>query len=54
MQASQPRILNEKFSILDEKLLGKGSTGNVYLGIERNQPHNKVAIKAINLKEIDN
>ena len=28
-----PRILNHNYNILDYHLLGKGSTGNVYLGL---------------------
>lgn len=34
--------------------MGKGSTGNVYLGFLLSAPQVKVAIKAINLREIDN
>jgi len=44
------RILNDNYCIIDAQLLGKGSTGNVYLGYERNNTQHRVAIKAINLK----
>lgn len=54
MHIDQGKQLNESFCIIESQLLGKGSTGNVYLGFERNNPQNRVAIKAINLIEIDN
>jgi len=49
MQSNQPRQLNEVYCIFDEALLGKGSTGNVYLGCVNGNPAQKVAIKSINL-----
>jgi serine/threonine protein kinase len=54
MQTGQVRPINETYCINDSVLLGKGSTGNVYLGFERNSPLNRVAIKVIDLKTIDN
>ncbi len=54
MQLQQSRPINEKYAIIDSQLLGKGSTGNVYLGFLINTPQIKLAVKAINLKEIDN
>lgn len=54
MQTNQARPINETYCINESILLGKGSTGNVYLGFERNNPYNRVAIKVIDLKTIDN
>jgi serine/threonine protein kinase len=54
MHLQQSRPINDKYAIVDSQLLGKGSTGNVYLGFLLINPQAKVAIKAINLKEIDN
>ncbi len=54
MHLHQSRPINDKYAIIDSQLLGKGSTGNVYLGFLLNSPQLKVAVKAINLKEIDN
>jgi len=50
--ASRP--INQHFAIIDAQILGKGSTGNVHLGFELTNPNRKVAIKAIDLKNIDN
>jgi len=50
IQQTPPRPINNHFAIVESQLLGKGSTGNVYLGFERGQPHHKVAIKVINLQ----
>lgn len=50
MQLPQYRAISEKYAIVDSQLLGKGSTGNVYLGFLIHAPQSKVAIKAINLK----
>ena len=48
------RNISQKHGIVDSQLIGKGSTGNVYLGFQLQPPHQKVAIKAIDLKNIDN
>jgi hypothetical protein len=48
------RVISQKHAIFDDKLIGKGSTGNVYLGYELQPPHRQRAIKAIDLKKIDN
>lgn len=52
----QPQIrkINEVYAICDHKLLGKGSTGNVYLGFLNHQPDRKVAIKSIDLSSVNN
>ena len=50
----QLRKLNDQYSIFDESLLGKGSTGDVYLGCVNGNPAHKVAIKSIKLHEINN
>lgn len=50
----QIRPINEQFSICEHKLLGKGSTGNVFLGFRNNDPSSKVAIKSIDLSTINN
>lgn len=52
----QPQIrkINDTYSICDHKLLGKGSTGNVYLGFIGNDSNRKVAIKSIDLSTINN
>ena len=54
MQLPQYRPISDRFALQDSQLLGKGSTGNVYLGFAIQAPERKVAIKAIDLKEIDN
>lgn len=54
MQLQQSRAISDKYAIVDSQLLGKGSTGNVYLGFLLATPQARVAIKAINLREIDN
>lgn len=54
MQLQQSRPISDKYAIVDSQLLGKGSTGNVYLGFLLATPQAKVAVKAINLREIDN
>ena len=54
MQTNQSRPINESYLINEAILLGKGSTGNVYLGFERTNPANRVAIKVIDLRTIDN
>lgn len=54
MQLQQSRPISDKYAIVDSQLLGKGSTGNVYLGFLLTAPQVKVAVKAINLREIDN
>ena len=54
MEHLQGRPINDKYSIVDSRLLGKGSTGNVYIGYERRNPSNIVAIKVIDLQTIDN
>lgn len=46
--------INDKFVIDTANLLGKGSTGNVYLGWNINDPNKKYAVKAIDLTEINN
>lgn len=51
---TQPRKINEVYSICDHKMLGKGSTGNVYLGFLNSQPDRKVAIKSIDLSTVNN
>ena len=38
---------------LDKNILGKGSFGTVYKGINKVNPNLKIAIKAINKKELD-
>ena len=50
----QFRRINEHFSICDQNMLGKGSTGNVYLGIHNQNHSHKVAIKSIDLSTINN
>jgi predicted Ser/Thr protein kinase len=50
MHLHQGRHINEKYALVDSELLGKGSTGNVYLGYLVNSPQLRVAIKAIDLK----
>lgn len=35
IQQTAPRAINNQFAIVESQLLGKGSTGNVYLGFER-------------------
>lgn len=54
MQLNQSRPINEKYAIIDTQLLGKGSTGNVYLGFLLASPTVRVAIKAIDLRDVDN
>ena len=54
MEHLQGRPINEKFSIVDSRLLGKGSTGNVYMGYHRRNPAHLVAVKVIDLQSIDN
>lgn len=46
--------INELYSICHNELLGKGSTGNVYLGFCNGQPDRRVAIKQIDLTSINN
>ena len=48
------RPISNHYAINQQQLLGKGSTGNVYLGKQLVPPHRNVAIKAIDLKNIDN
>lgn len=54
MQLQQSRPISDKYAVVDSQLLGKGSTGNVYLGFLLAAPQVKVAVKAISLREIDN
>lgn len=54
MQPAHPKPINDAYLIVDSCMLGKGSTGNVYLGFERANSTNRVAIKAIDLRSIDN
>lgn len=51
---STSRHINQRYSIIEDRVLGKGSTGYVFLGFETANPNHKVAIKAIDLKQIDN
>lgn len=48
------KVISQKLAIVEEKLLGRGSTGNVYLGYEIHPPHRQLAVKAVDLKKIDN
>jgi serine/threonine-protein kinase CLA4 len=48
------KALNENIGIFEDQLIGKGSTGNVYLGQSLKQEEKKLAIKAIDLAEINN
>ena len=50
----QPHPVSPNHLILHDQLLGKGSTGNVYLGINAHNPSQKTAIKDIDLQTIDN
>lgn len=52
----QPQVsaINETYSICHNQLLGKGSTGNVYLGYYNHNTTHKVAIKEIDLSTINN
>lgn len=50
----QPHPISPHHFILHDQLLGKGSTGNVYLGFHAQNPAKKTAIKEIDLKSIDN
>lgn len=54
MQLQQSRLISPNYSILESQLLGKGSTGNVYLGLNLCNQNRRLAIKAIDLNEIDN
>lgn len=51
---SNRRPISQSHAIVQDHLLGKGSTGNVYLGYQLHPPHSRVAVKAIDLKTIDN
>jgi len=46
--------LNENIGIFEDQLIGKGSTGNVYLGQSLKDNSKRLAIKAIDLAEINN
>ena len=46
--------INEHIYIDQNNLLGKGSTGNVYLGGSYRDPSLKFAVKAIDLSEVNN
>ena len=48
------RKISESYSVCEHKLLGKGSTGDVFLGFHNEWPEQKVAIKSIDLSTIDN
>jgi hypothetical protein len=48
------KMLNHNIYIDESKLIGKGSTGNVYLGLAINPQKHNIAIKAIDLQEINN
>ena len=54
MEHLQGRPISQHYCIVDSRLLGKGSTGSVYLGYDRRNPTQTVAIKAIDLDTIDN
>ena len=48
------RPISEKYTIMEECLIGKGSTGNVYLGYLSSNPKQQVAIKAIDIRATHN
>jgi len=50
----QPRPISPNHLILHDQLLGKGSTGNVYRGLNAHNPSQKTAIKEIDMHNIDN
>lgn len=51
---SNCRAISHRHAIVEDQLLGRGATGNVYLGYQLHPPHHKVAVKVIDLKKIDN
>jgi len=51
---STNRHINQRYTIIEDRVLGKGSTGYVFLGFETANPNHKVAIKAIDLRQVDN
>lgn len=46
--------INDDIYIDENQLLGKGSTGNVYLGHSQKDRNKKYAVKAIDLSEVTN
>ena len=39
---------------MEDQLLGRGSTGNVYLGYHKDDPKKKVAVKAVDTRMVEN
>ena len=50
---NQP-LINQKYNISTQQLLGKGSTGNVYLSHPHQHPQQKLAIKVIDARALQN
>ena len=46
--------INDHIFIDETRLLGKGSTGNVYFGGSSRDPNINYAVKAIDLSEVTN
>ena len=46
--------ISSRYVLMEDQLIGKGSTGNVYLGYMASNPKQQVAIKAIDIRATHN